>query len=828
MSTVTLEQLLDTLTVEGELYEKYADGSLTCYACGHRCLIKPGRRGICKVRFNEGGVLKVPWGYVGALQCDPIEKKPFNHVLPGSDILTFGMLGCDFHCPYCFSGATRVPTTTGMETLESLFAQASRVQANHDGEVAIVGGLSVFSHTGQSRLVRAVFRHPYCGEMLKITPAFCPPIECTPDHRFLAIPRPRRGASPQKPAFVQAKFLSQDWCLAIPKSFYSCDTVIDVPQWLGRLATPSRMKRQWSEEFLGKVLDLSTQGYSSRSIAARLNRSAGRVSAVLEKVKSGQSTAEELLRYKGLVFVERDHARLFNEHEPGIPRRVELNEDMAELLGYYCAEGNIWHDTKRRAHSAMLTFSFGLHEEHLANRVVHLLESIFAVKPAIMHRKTSCAVVTYKASLGLLLEALCGAGAQKKRVPAPLFEAHPKVVRAFLSAYVAGDGTHNRQGMIETATASPDLAYGVAWLALRSGAVPSLRVYRNPERGDIAGRKVHRSEEQYRVRWYPHNGKRRCWEDNEFYYIPVRQIEHHLLDGFVYNLEVEKDHTYLPGFVVASNCQNWITSQVLRDPASEMSGAEPMVVTPQKLVAMAKEQGAPLVGSSYNEPLITSEWATAVFKEAVQAGLKCVYISNGNATRETLEYIRPYVTGYKIDLKSMSKKGYQQLGGVLENTLNGIRMVHEMGFWLEVVTLVIPGFNDSAEELWDAARFLAGLSPDIPWHVTAFHKDYKMTDPDNTTARHLLRAAEIGQEAGLRYVYAGNLPGQVGDYEHTFCHNCHAKLIERYGYIITDYRITAQGTCPECGTRIPGVWSEQPETVRRRGPGRPRRVRDRR
>jgi len=247
-------------------------------------------------------------------------------------------------------------------------------------------------------------------------------------------------------------------------------------------------------------------------------------------------------------------------------------------------------------------------------------------------------------------------------------------------------------------------------------------------------------------------------------------------------------------------------------------------VTPQQLVAMARQQGAPLVGSSYNEPLITSEWAVAVFKEAVAAGLKCVYISNGNATREVLEYIRPYVSGYKVDLKTMSDRNYRKLGAVLQNVLDGIRMVHEMGFWLEIVTLVIPGFNDSTEELMDAARFLAGLSPDIPWHVTAFHQDYKMTEPDDTSAAHLLRAAEIGQEAGLRYVYAGNLPGRVGDYEHTFCPNCQTRLIARYGYVILEYRLTADGTCPKCGARIPGLWTDRPERVRLDGPGGPRAV----
>jgi pyruvate formate lyase activating enzyme len=271
-------------------------------------------------------------------------------------------------------------------------------------------------------------------------------------------------------------------------------------------------------------------------------------------------------------------------------------------------------------------------------------------------------------------------------------------------------------------------------------------------------------------------------------------------------------------------CQNWVTSQALRDPASEQSGAAPRPVTPQGLVDLARQQGAALVGSSYNEPLITSEWAVAVFRQAVAAGLKCVYISNGNATREVLEYIRPHVSGYKIDLKTMSDKNYRRLGAVLQNVLDGIRLVHDLGFWLEIVTLVIPGFNDDPAELRAAAQFLAELSPDIPWHVTAFHQDYKMLAPDNTSAASLVRAAEIGRAAGLRYVYAGNLPGRVGELEHTFCPNCQARLIERYGYHIRDYALTAQGACPRCGTRIAGLWTDTPERVRRHGPGGPRPV----
>ena len=130
-----------------------------------------------------------------------------------------------------------------------------------------------------------------------------------------------------------------------------------------------------------------------------------------------------------------------------------------------------------------------------------------------------------------------------------------------------------------------------------------------------------------------------------------------------------------------------------------------------------------------------------------------------------------------------------------------------MGIWLEIVTLLIPGFNDSADELARLTEFLATVSADIPWHVTAFHKDYKMTDPSDTTPEMLMRAADIGRRAGLRFIYAGNLPGQVGALEDTMCPGCGVTLIERFGYHIRSYRLTPTGECPRCGTRMPGRWA---------------------
>ena len=162
----------------------------------------------------------------------------------------------------------------------------------------------------------------------------------------------------------------------------------------------------------------------------------------------------------------------------------------------------------------------------------------------------------------------------------------------------------------------------------------------------------------------------------------------------------------------------------------------------------------------------------------------------------------------------MRQANYRELGGQLKHILWTIEALHQRGFWLEVLTLVIPGFNDSTAELQDAAQFIASLSPDIPWHVTAFHKDYRMTDPADTTAADLIRAAEIGADAGLRYVYAGNRPGEVGRWENTYCPNCEALLIERYGYVVLGYYLTDRGTCPGCGHSIPGRWPKSATEVR--------------
>ena len=253
-------------------------------------------------------------------------------------------------------------------------------------------------------------------------------------------------------------------------------------------------------------------------------------------------------------------------------------------------------------------------------------------------------------------------------------------------------------------------------------------------------------------------------------------------------------------------CQNWVTSQTLRDDAAV---SRPNFCTPEQLIQAAVGQRVPLAVSTYNEPLITADWAVEIFKLAKAEGIRCGLVSNGNATPQVLEFIRPYVDLCNVDLKTFQDRQYRRLGGVLENVVESIKLLKKMDFWVEVVTLAVPGFNDSDEELRQIADFVASVSPDMPWHVSAFHPDYKMTGPPRTPVETLLRAYDIGQAAGLRYIYPGNVHGGVGNRESTFCPSCEKLLIRRRGFVVEENRMKG-GRCPFCSESIAGIWADSP------------------
>lgn len=250
-------------------------------------------------------------------------------------------------------------------------------------------------------------------------------------------------------------------------------------------------------------------------------------------------------------------------------------------------------------------------------------------------------------------------------------------------------------------------------------------------------------------------------------------------------------------------CQNWVISQVLKD---EESGGSPRSISSAEIIDLALQTDSQIVASTYNEPLITSEWAVEIFKGAKQHGLKTAYISNGNANPRIIEELKPWLDCFKVDLKTFQDKNYRKLGGNLKIVLDTIRQLYEKGFWVELVTLIVPGFNDDKKELQEMAEFIRSVSPDIPWHVTSFHGDYKMQSTASPTAGQLIQAVEAGYQTGLHYVYAGNIPGQVETYENTFCPHCKKTVVKRHGFTVLENQVR-DGLCPHCSTKIAGMWS---------------------
>src|SRR5256714_11426435 len=559
--SASLAEVLDEMTTEGaeELTERLAGGGLRCYACGHRCLIHEGKRGIGKVRFNEGGRLLVPTNYVAALQCDPTEKKPFFHVLPGSDTLTFGMLGCDLHCAYCFIGDTVVVTDRGPVSFDELFKLASRVDHQPDAEIAYHEDLRAVTASGKLRRVRGVFKHSYRGKLAVVRPYYLPALRCTPDHRLYAT-----NDVNKRPELLQAGCLTNTHFLAIPRYHsFSSPQAIDVAKELAAHTFTYRVPWGLSPAERAGIAEATARGESSRLIGTSLGKSASYVRHVRSKLARGLATD---VRAGGLL-VEGDTLRFPNEHRPGVPATLPLDEELARLLGYYCAEGSVVSD-KSRPNSHVLNFSFGHCETILVEEVSRLLVRSLGVKAARVGRSTTLAVAVNKSSAALLFKSLAGAHAAGKRVPRMFFDAHRPIVKAFLDAYIEGDGHRYANGKVSATTVSRELAYGVAWLALKLGHLPSVYETAMPEQATIQGRTVKRAPCQYAVVWYENSAARRkVIETEDFYLIPLREVAFVEYDGDVYNMEVEEEHNYLAGFFAVSNCQNWLTSQALRDDA---------------------------------------------------------------------------------------------------------------------------------------------------------------------------------------------------------------------------------------------------------------------
>jgi pyruvate formate lyase activating enzyme len=239
-------------------------------------------------------------------------------------------------------------------------------------------------------------------------------------------------------------------------------------------------------------------------------------------------------------------------------------------------------------------------------------------------------------------------------------------------------------------------------------------------------------------------------------------------------------------------------------PLAELERAIPGErVTPKEIVAAALRSGARSIAYTYTEPTIFYELAYDTAVLARKRGLKNIFVSNGFIGEAAQRELATVLDAVNVDLKGFREAAYRRVSRArLEPVLESIVRYRELGVWVEVTTLVVPGLNDSDEELDSIAKFLAAVGPDVPWHVSQFYPAYKMLDTPVTPVARLRRAVEIGRAAGLRYIYEGNVPGEKG--ENTHCHKCAALLVERYGFHIRRNAIR-DAACPQCHAKVAGV-----------------------
>ncbi len=249
------------------------------------------------------------------------------------------------------------------------------------------------------------------------------------------------------------------------------------------------------------------------------------------------------------------------------------------------------------------------------------------------------------------------------------------------------------------------------------------------------------------------------------------------------------------------NCQNYDISQLPRE-RNVIVGHK---TSPEEIVEAAKLNNCKSIAYTYSEPTIFFEYAFDVAKIAQKEGIKNVFVTNGYTTIEALNKIGPYLDAANVDLKSFSDHFYRKnCGARLEPVLEAIRHYKKLGIWTEITTLIIPTLNDGEVELRKIAEFIKEIGIETPWHISQFHPTYKLIDLPRTPVETLRKARQIGLETGLRYVYEGNVPGEIG--ENTYCHYCGKILIHRFRYKIQENNIK-NIKCPECGTKIEGVYN---------------------
>jgi putative pyruvate formate lyase activating enzyme len=632
---------------------------------------------------------------------------------------------CNLRCVFCFHPDTFVSTDRGTLRIAEIFEAGKLEQPLNGGSVRFGdGSLQAITREGRPAKIAKMFRHPFSGDLIKVKPFNCPSLLLTPNHQVFAAVK----SAPEKIVKVPAADLTRDHYLLVPKRQPGggSDIVLKVDEVLSRHAatrrtTPVRVAAATlANEF--------AQPLTSHKLADITGYHPAYVRKLRGQWKQGRLRADtEAITMNELV-IEDSLVRFQTEKRPGIPVCLNLDERLAWLLGFYCAEGHVTSPTDR-PNSHRLVFSFGHHELSRAETVSRWLEELFGVSPATLRRRTTFTVETGKASLAVLFAVLCGRNSHEKRVPEVVLQSPLPIIQAYLNGVAAGDGCDRRTHLVIN-TVSESFAHGLFEVGLRLGNMPSIHRWLPEPKRKIEGREV-RQAPLYYIKFPKINpltgGRHTRWSETERgYLVPIHKIERKHYEGPVYNLEIDDpDHSYVASYVAVSNCQNYDISQV----------GEGLERRPAEIARMMLELQAE---GCHNINFVTPEHVVPQVLEAlviaVEGGLRLPLVYNTSAydSMDSLRRMDGVVDIYMPDFKfwdAQRSLRYLKAKDYAEAARRAIKEMHRQVGALKlderglaqrgvlVRHLVMPGHLADTEAIM---RFLADeVSPDTYVNVMA-------------------------------------------------------------------------------------------------------------
>jgi uncharacterized Fe-S radical SAM superfamily protein PflX/intein/homing endonuclease len=723
-----------------------------CRVCPRLCSVDrlADERGLC--RIGRRAMVASHFPHFGEEDCLRGWK--------GSGTIFFS--GCNLRCVFCLPPEALVATAQGPRAIREIFEAGTDEIALGEGAARRPAGVRVHTVTGELAPVSKAFRRPHRDELVRVKAANAPPLRVTPNHKVFAAHR----SEPHRVVKVAAGSLTREHYLVVPKLAAGARaSELQVEAVLAEHISEAVRAPQRKVDAHALVAALSAPR-TSQEIAGDLGYHPTYVRRLRSQLRAGTLVASHNAAPRSIQ-TENGSVRFEGEHRPGIPRSLPLDEDVAWLLGFYCAEGHVTR-ISGRPNSYRLVFSSGKHEETLVRHVALELSRLFGVTPSVVERRTTRTVEVGKTSLALLFSTLCGRGARAKRVPGPIFEAPEAVLRAFLDGYQAGDGTETPTHRVAT-TVSSELAHGLYQLGLRLNVLPSIHRWVPPPQTTIEGRNVRQAPLWYvkfkrdRLNGTVGKSMRTKWRDaGTHYLVPIQSIEREPYEGDVYNLEVDHPtHSYVAPAIAVANCQNF-------DVSWKVQGEE---VSRERLAGMMLELQQ---HGCHNINWVTPEHVVPQILEALPLALAgglelpIVYNTSSYDSPDSLRLMEDVVDVYMPDVKLWTREharrylGKREYADVMRANVKemhrqvGDLVLDERGLarrGLIVRHLLMPGLLDETEAI---LRFVADeLGPDTYVNLMGQYYPAGRTDKYEEIDRRprhdeLERAFEIADGLGLR------------------------------------------------------------------------------